>query len=338
MSTSGATLVPARPRETGIDATKVVAAALVLFQHVTGALASRALAPAALVFVNALSWSAVPIFFAASGALFGRRVAGPGFDRREWAARRLRRILLPYAAWSAIYLVRARLLAGTDIKVDWVGVIFRGGAFYTLWFLPVLVWVTVSTVLLARDRRSLARLAGAAALLTVAGVALPREVVARVPELLALALWLAPNLAVFSASAWLGAGGELQVPRRVLAGAALACVLVSGSLAVVAASHPWYPSLRAGALAFAEVVAVLVIALALGSRAPSRPAISRLAALAFGFYLVQGGVLETFIRHVRITALPPVEWMALALAVTGLISAAICGLLYSVRLLRWLVS
>lgn len=57
--------------------------------------------------------------------------------------RRLKRLLPAYLGWSLLYLLARYLkhnfLSGSTFTVDWLHVLFYGGASYQLWFVPALI-------------------------------------------------------------------------------------------------------------------------------------------------------------------------------------------------------
>lgn len=78
---------------------------------------------------------AVPFFLVTSLYLFQSKAAR--FDEINFS-----RILIPYASWSAIYLIsRAikNLLTHTKLDCDWFAIVFLGGSAVQLYFLPLLL-------------------------------------------------------------------------------------------------------------------------------------------------------------------------------------------------------
>lgn len=101
---------------------------------------------------------ALPLLFAVSGFL--STDGGRTIDR----GRRMRRLLVPYAFWSVVlfaYAAQGAVRAGESLGgINWFGVVFAGEAYYTLWFLAMLVYVTLLGSVVRSDR---ARVIGAGA-------------------------------------------------------------------------------------------------------------------------------------------------------------------------------
>lgn len=73
--------------------------------------------------------------------------------------KRMRRLFPAYLAWTFIYLVcryfKHRFISHTPFSVDWLSVIFFGGASYQLWFVPaLLVWTVLTYPLMVVALRS----------------------------------------------------------------------------------------------------------------------------------------------------------------------------------------
>ncbi len=149
---------PARRRDPVIDSLRCYGLIAVVLQHAVGypAFAGN---PVALALLGAAVW-AVPALFATSGYLSALR---PG---RLNLGRRFRRLLVPYIVWSVVlfaYLHRGELIGGSLPPLGlsgWLGIVFAGQAYYTLWFLAMLVYATLAGWALTTNR---ARLGGAIA-------------------------------------------------------------------------------------------------------------------------------------------------------------------------------
>ena len=155
-ATDGLAAEAPRRRDPVIDSLRGYGLMAVVLQHAVGFPASIG-DPVALALLGAALW-AVPALFATSGYLSALR---PG---RISLARRFRRLLVPYVVWSVVlfaYINRGALMSGSLPKLGvtgWLGVVFAGQAYYTLWFLAMLVYATLAGWALTTNR---ARLAGA---------------------------------------------------------------------------------------------------------------------------------------------------------------------------------
>ncbi len=153
---------PARRRDPVIDSLRCYGLIAVVLQHAVG-YPAYAGSTVALVLLGAAVW-AVPALFATSGYLSALRSGR--FD----LGRRFRRLLVPYVAWSVVlfaYLHRGELIDGTLPPLGlsgWLGVVFAGQAYYTMWFLAMLVYATLAGWVLTTNR---ARLAGVVACIVV---------------------------------------------------------------------------------------------------------------------------------------------------------------------------
>lgn len=137
-----------------LDAIRFFAVCAVVVQHGVF-LSAQAGVPGSLVMLGLSIW-AVPTLFATSGYL--STLGEHHSDLRK----RARRLLFPYAVWSVLlylYSAQGAIRAGTSLAgADWTGIVFAGQAFYTLWFLAMLMYATLAGSAL-RTRRS--RLIGA---------------------------------------------------------------------------------------------------------------------------------------------------------------------------------
>ena len=89
---------------------------------------------------------AVPVFVMMAFALMFRHSSAKRITPATgMVAKRFRRLVPAYVAWSAIYMAarvaKHHWLASTPLQVDWPSVLFLGGASYQLYFLPaMLLW------------------------------------------------------------------------------------------------------------------------------------------------------------------------------------------------------
>ena len=136
-------------RNATLDGLKYVAAVTIVLHHV----AAHESASAIGAFLVAAAATALFFFFAASGYLHGE-VGGRG---KAWLWRRFKRLAIPYALWSVVYLVvgqRALIGGGEPFLPHPLLVVFFAGAHGILWFLPMLLACAVLTDLLVRGSRS----------------------------------------------------------------------------------------------------------------------------------------------------------------------------------------
>lgn len=155
-------------RNRSLDVLRFVAVYAVVLQHSIMVSAHAGVKPSLAVLGSSM-W-AVPLLFAASGFLSTMR------NRTVDLGRRMRRLLLPYAVWSVVlfaYAAQGAIRAGESLSsINWFGVVFAGEAYYSLWFLAMLVYVTLVGWALQSDR---SRIIGAGiAMLAYAGLAIAR--------------------------------------------------------------------------------------------------------------------------------------------------------------------
>jgi fucose 4-O-acetylase-like acetyltransferase len=137
------------PRNATLDGLKYVAAVTIVLHHVAAHESSSWIG----AFLVAAAATALFLFFAVSGYLHGA-VGGRG---KAWLWRRFKRLAIPYALWSVVYLIVAQrvVLGGGDPYLpNPVLLIFFAGAHGILWFLPMLLACAVLTDLLVRGARS----------------------------------------------------------------------------------------------------------------------------------------------------------------------------------------
>ena len=112
---------------------------------------------------------AVPCFILMSAYLSVESFAAKrGMELKRFLFSRAGRLMPAYFAWSFIYLAfrfcKHRFISGTSFPVDWVSVIFFGGASYQLWFVPALfIWsVVIAPLMLLTARKRWPAAAGVA--------------------------------------------------------------------------------------------------------------------------------------------------------------------------------
>ena len=287
--------------------------------------------------------AAVPIFILISFYLLQRSILrNPEADGGQLLRRRLKRLIPPYAVWSAAYLLvrmlRHRLLPAEHGAggFDLVSVLWLGGASYQLYFiaaliywsllaLPVAVWLGRSPRLQRPGAAVLA--AGGAVLLGAGRWLLPQVQIAPEHSLLAHALLLSGYVPLGLAAA-LCSGPDISGPGRWKLQAALG--VIAAALCLV---HP-----RWGWPVF---LAVTLFAWGLVYRGASMPAwIRRISTLSYGIYFVHGFFVEGF-QAVALRLGCPLNSAFAAMGVIGLAFAAswvACEILYRVPRARFLVS
>lgn len=136
-------------RNDTLDGLKYGAAAAIVLHHVAAIESGGRLG----AFVSASAATALFFFFAVSGYLHG----GIGKRGVAWRLRRLRRLGIPYAFWSAVYLVwgqRSLLTGGRPFLPNPLLVVFFAGANGILWFLPMLLACALLCDVVVSDSRS----------------------------------------------------------------------------------------------------------------------------------------------------------------------------------------
>jgi surface polysaccharide O-acyltransferase-like enzyme len=165
-------------RDISLDLVRVVACVMVVLIHVASPIAAAPASQAEFYLANtidACSRVAVPLFVVITGALLLQRPIEdlPTFYRKAW-----RRLVVPFLAWSLIYiaiqylqLLKVPFLPPSDGSVfQPIRNTVRGGAYYHLWYLYMLVGLYLALPLLERawrlssDRERAGIVVGSAAL------------------------------------------------------------------------------------------------------------------------------------------------------------------------------
>lgn len=103
---------------------------------------------------------AVPSFILMSVFLSTQSFARKkGLGLRTFLVLRAKRLIPAYVGWSLVYLffryLKHRFITGIPLELDWISVIFFGGASYQLWFVPMLLmWSLVFGVLMCYIARA----------------------------------------------------------------------------------------------------------------------------------------------------------------------------------------
>jgi surface polysaccharide O-acyltransferase-like enzyme len=318
-------------RNHSIDLLRVVAALDIILLHVTAHAINQGQPSEAVVWLNKMTRWGVPAFLACSGYLYGRWLISsrePG----QWLARRSRRLLIPYAFWSLVYIA---MLSATAVYVgksiphwDWVNVIFTGAAYSPLWFLPALFYASV-VGLLAVTKLGLTRLYVLVGLLAAATIGLS------VAGVIGWGFWEALPLFVFTYLT--GTVLFVHEARLSRAGAGVVFALVVAGLAVFAfTSIPDPAHTLVGAARritwYATGPALLMCALALSI--PEMPRVGRITPYLIGVYLAHSVWLEIFAWFLPDASMPALQWVAIMYPLVTVTTIASVMLGARFRLLR----
>ncbi|MFG3101350.1 acyltransferase [Streptomyces sp. NPDC048182] len=291
---------------------------------------------------DALSRCAVPLFFAIAGWVV--LVGAPPRDGAQ-VRKRLARILVPMAVWTAAYLLWAR---ARDTDEDPVRQLARDALFgsvrpaFHLWYLyayvPVIL-VLSAAVLLRAGRRPWG--VGAALL----GLALAPTLLGDAARLLDFhAPRFAWQFGVYQIAYAVAGAVLLALPRSATAGSArrsawFGCAVAAWAGVVWYEHRVHFPSPYASLLV-ALLAGALLVAIA-HLRVPERirPLLGRLAGVSFGAYLVHLMLLEALAPHL-VSA--QAGWLGAPARLTALWAATVAlsftaALLWTrLRLARWL--
>ena len=162
-----------RPRDWRFDLIRVYACFFVVVAHTTGQfqIAPDHTALGAFgVAVHGVGHSAMPLFFLTAGYFAGLQIQS-GADVPKFWRKRLKRVWVPTAFWSAVYLVlylaergaSGQSVSATRVLYDWL---WQGkpGAGYHLWFLYVLFTLELVGPYVMLAHRQRARVVNAALL------------------------------------------------------------------------------------------------------------------------------------------------------------------------------
>jgi len=321
-------------------------------QHITGFDYLRIAAAFGVVWIHgsdthktAMSlppWTAfaVPCFWLMSAYLTQRSCRHD--PMRSWPdllVKRLRRLVPAYAGWTVVYLVlrlaKRRFISRTAFDIDWISVIFCGGASYQLYFVPALFCLSVllAPLATARPERRLGvgtLLLGIGVVLLITGHHFGHGV--QWPRGYEILGYLA------------GQAGYFPV------GMALYCLLGEGSGArglpllwwgvlhlCLSTATLW---LAFGSVLFVPVYSIAAFTFALLFRFHEAGAITRhVAPCAFGVFLSHAVFVEGLQVVARALSVDMSTFAATAtlIASSFVCSATLCVLLKQLRALRWLV-
>ncbi len=281
------------------------------------------------VAVDVAAHFAVPLFVFVSGAVL-MHVHPPPVGWRPFVSRRLTRLLPPYLAVSAVYLLVRALMEGPPTVLEIVVRLLTGTAYFHLWFVVLVVELALLYPVLAPRVRSarprtLALLGVPLALLATAYFLLKVFIFLAQPDWVLSAVLLqglAPAGYLLFFVAGMAVTAHPDAAGRLMAGLtparAATAVLVGfllGAARFAASLDPSPVRLVLAGLSFlAEPYAyLLAFGLALAAaRHPflrSRPRLSRglvaLGGASYGIYLVQGGIIDLVIGALARIGLGP---------------------------------
>jgi fucose 4-O-acetylase-like acetyltransferase len=217
----------ARQRLDGLDAVKLIAAAVIVLEHSVLRGTGR---DTVAFFIYGACHVAVPTFFAVAGYIAGLKP--PTNALASFAAVRARRLLIPAAFWMIFFPVFAfwrtgRAPWGSSVP-DWLVVAFAGGG--NAWFLVVLFLVAVLAAALDRKLAGLWPAYVGLGLFVAMGLAQPRG-----PVGLGLGTFYA-FVPIYGAAYWAG----MRLPRTtwrpstgLAAGVFTVLALAAGAFSVV---------------------------------------------------------------------------------------------------------
>jgi peptidoglycan/LPS O-acetylase OafA/YrhL len=322
---------PSGTRNATLDGLKYVAATGIVLHHVA-AVSGSGLGR----FLTASPLWALFFFFAASGYFHG-----PLGDRGPaWLRRRFVRLVVPYAAWSAVYLVwgQRHLLEGGEAFVPGViDVVFFAGAHGILWSLPMLLACAVLAELLVRTKtqRRIAIAVCVAATLALYWLAPPGAIAGNSLQNFILApRWI---LAYVGGMA-IRDGAAEKVPARLMAVLAPLTMLAAGGVGLI--TDRLDPALAASAETGLWVAGALLV---LGGAASGVTwfGAGRLAwgrEYLLGVYVSHVLWFAIFAKVVPPGTLPDALWIAVAWTVSLLASTLTVAVLRSNRLTRPMVT
>lgn len=300
--------------------------------------------PGAAAFYPALNaamrWG-VPLFAGLTGYVLVASQRGRPLPRLAFARARARRIVVPFVAWVAVYLVCALTFTPVDAGSwsDLPGLVWNGRVAGHLYFLPVVLQLSLVFAVLPRTRRGVALLCA---------VAVPLEVVllclrAFAPPLGGRLAWAEGDHAQWLAIWFIGyyaAGAALATWRAEVVGWVrrnswvVVLPLLTGALIVVDITHSTgdgYGEILRPSMVL-DVPAIALAVLAVGLRIPAgSAAAARLELLAdrsLGVYLVHPLILTVLGRGMQTDVSPLRLDGALVRTLPGylLLVAATCAL------------
>ena len=288
--------------------------------------------------------AAVPLFILASFFLL-QRSALRHPEERAWPAlrRRLARLLPPYFFWSAVYIAvragkRLALGAGASLEIDWISIVWLGGASYQLYFIALLVyWSGLSLPAIRRlGRRGRGR-GTAAWMLAAAGCALlwaGRRLSAQMDFAPAHSLFVhAAGLTGYVPLGLALALGRWRWPltasgRRALS---LAAACVALALAVLPLPSAW----RTAPLALAAMTWAIY-----RDGGPMPGWVRRISAVSYGIFFIHGIFVEGLqtVAAVAGWSLEPAFAAVTVIAFAFFASWTVCEILAREPRLKWLVA
>lgn len=315
-----------------LDGLKYAAAGGIVLHHVSvrsdGPLGS---------FLVAVPVSALFLFFAISGYFHGE----VGNRGRAWLGRRVLRLAVPYASWSAFYLAWRNIPAlygGHPFAPKAWELVFFAGAHGVLWSLAMLIYCAVVAEVLVHSatRRRIALGVAIAVTLAIYSFA-PNELISgsRVANFIYASQWFTAYLGGME----IRAAGPQKTPTWFYSATVAASVLLVGVLRL---ENPTFPS---PIILITETALWTACALLLLQGAVSGNRWLGVERLAWGKdYLVGVYVSHVLWLEIIAAAVPPSQamfgapWIIAAWAFCMLMSTLTVAALRSNRVTRWAVA
>ena len=294
--------------------------------------------PTAATLLNGLSLWGLPFFFLVSGLVERRHLATRAEPLAEWTVSRVKRLLVPYLGWSAIYVALPYLNSirghGGPPAYDWIAVIFTGGALGPLWFLPMLFYVSVAARAIGPRWRVFSLILAAIIAAAVFG--------ALADGAATWGFWLLSPWYFF-----LFVGGSFipdlarrsAPPNGPLVLTAFAILMTLTSAAALALPHSQLEPIYATTVTVvpAAAAAALLWSAANGWELGRTRALAKFAPLLLGVYLSHTGWLMLWSRFVRPETTPMAVWLPLTFAVVTVLAFTTSAAFRRIPVLRAIV-
>lgn len=281
---------------------------------------------AANLYDSAARWC-VPVFVMVSGALLLDQ--RKPHDAREFYSRRVARICAPLVFWTVFYLGWRSLLGWVDHgQVDfsfWPTKVVQGAPYYHLWYLYMVIGLYLITplvrILYSRGTPASRRWVVSGLLAVALLDALYRQTLDMDQGF--FLTWFLPYLGYFVAGRMMF-DGELRIPRP---GLVLTISVIATAAGVFFLSDD--ASLN---FYFYDYFSLTVLAMSLAAfqclmAMPTLPALSMLAPLTFGVYLIHPVFLDVSQRVGSLTHWPTAWTLPVETLAVFVLSAAVCWLL-----------
>lgn len=289
---------------------------------------------------------AVPSFILMSAYLSVENFAAKrAMNLAQFLYSRAGRLMPAYICWSLIYIVfrfyKHRFISGTPFHVDWVSVIFFGGASYQLWFVPaIFIWsVVFAPLMLLTARKGWPVAAGAAMVFSGAAlylIGLNVSRIVKIPEGYEMVKYLMGDTGYIfiGMGLWLLSGSVRRSAKySESSGGSLVGLAFMGVLLV---------DLRLGILRnwFTPLLSLSAFWMSLRRGDPANSLIAKhLSSCAFGIYLSHGIFVEGFQTAAGVAGINAGSFFATAGIILSafICSASLCILLRTQKATRWLV-